>query len=97
MIPLEFKLYHDDEGNVITYSMENIPDKKFILITREQFSECRHDAKVINGKLVYTHMIKTLVKYEKGVTGIKTSFYDINIIQIVRDGQYWEKQIYDIE
>lgn len=94
---IEFRLYYDDDGKVITYSTENIPNKNYIVITREQFAEARPDVVVKNNKFVYTHLKKHVEKLVKSTTGTKTSKYDVNILTNDDvDFTFWKEVINDI-
>ncbi len=47
----EFRLYHDDTGNVLYYSMEDLPGN-YIIIDRQVFEEHRFDIKIRDGKII---------------------------------------------
>ena len=65
---LEFRVYYDDAGNVVTYSTEDLPGK-YIVITREQYNMARHDAKIKDGKLIYVHLLSSVIKIAKTENG----------------------------
>lgn len=92
---LEFKLYYDAGGKVITYTTDDLPGD-YIVITQEQYTEARPDVLVKNNKIVYTHLQRYVFKLEKNTEGVATSKYDINIISMEPDSQYWKQQSYDI-
>lgn len=50
-IPKEFRVYHDPDGKILFYSMEDLPGD-YIVIDRVTFDQCRLDLKVKKGKLV---------------------------------------------
>lgn len=77
--PTEFRLYYDDNGNVICYTTENL-EGNFIVITPEIFAQCRHDIKVINGKLQEKISGMVLSMLELSTTGVRTSSEDISIV-----------------
>jgi len=45
----EYRLYYDDEGNILFYSCEK-PEGNFIRIDRQSYSEMRYDIKIIDCK-----------------------------------------------
>jgi hypothetical protein len=93
MKPIEFRLYYDINGKVVTYTTENISGD-YILITREQFAEARPDVIVKNNKLIYTHLKKHVEKLVKSNNGTKTSKYDVNILTDDNiDYAFWEEMI----
>lgn len=93
MKPIEFRLYYDINGKVVTYTTENISGN-YILITREQFAEARPDVIVKNNKLIYTHLKKHVEKLVKSNSGTKTSKYDVNILTDDNvDYAFWEEMI----
>lgn len=48
---LEYRLYYDEQGLVINYSMEDLPGN-FIVIDRTTFDQARHDVRIKDGKIV---------------------------------------------
>lgn len=48
---LEFRLYYDEHGNVVSYSMEDLPGN-YIVIDRITFDQTRFDIKVKDGKII---------------------------------------------
>lgn len=47
----EFRLYYNDEGTVLFYSMENLPGN-FIIVDKQTYHECRTDLLVRDGKII---------------------------------------------
>lgn len=94
---IEYRAYYREDGTIITYTTEDIPGN-YIVITQEQYGQCRFDAKVQDGKLYYTHNRSSLFKLERNSTeGVMTSKYDINILvsDTEQDFNYWKNVIYD--
>ncbi len=95
MVELEYRLYYDDRGKVIIYTTEKIVGK-YLVITKEQYSECRMDVLVIDGEILRTERRKNVYVLEKNTEGVKTSKYDVNIIvQDNDDGHYWKLNCYE--
>jgi len=47
----EFRLYYDDQGRVIHYSMEDLPGD-YIIVDRLTFDQARFDIRVKDGQIV---------------------------------------------
>jgi len=67
--PPEYRVYYDDAGKVITYTTETDRPGNFIVITKEQYAEARHDAIVKDGQLVFTHVRRHVMKLVKNSSG----------------------------
>jgi hypothetical protein len=88
---LEFRVYHDDDGKVLFYSMER-PEGQYIVITRQQYLEGRTDCIVNNGVLQSINQPIPIQKYQRNLNGeITTSKYDINVL-VNTDGTNWTYQ-----
>lgn len=85
---VEYRLYYDSTGKVVTYTTEKLPGN-WILVTQGEFAEARNDAIVVNGKLTTPHNTVVLYKLAKNLSsGTSTSKYDINVLADV-DNVYW--------
>jgi hypothetical protein len=91
---IEYRLYHDDNGHVISYSVKDMPGK-YIVITKQEFAECRMDVTVgQDGKIIRPR--RTVTKIEKSASGIRCHKYDVNIIVDENDtGHYWSTVTYE--
>lgn len=47
----EFRVYHDEQGRITCYSMEDLPGN-YIVIDRMTFDQCRMDLRVKDGRLI---------------------------------------------
>ena len=94
---IEFRAYHDADGKILTYTTENLPGQ-YIVITSEQYAQARHDAKVIDDKLVFTHIRSHVSKLAKNKTdGVRTSKYDVSVISEDDDSTYYTIRAYEIK
>lgn len=94
----EFRLYYDEMGKVLFYSMENISGN-YIVVDKQIFAEARYDWKVIDGKLT---------KYVPGITisklkpdesqGMSCAKEDISIIvdENYNNIQKWKLTSYEL-
>jgi hypothetical protein len=77
---LEYRVYYDSSGNVVTYTTEDLPGD-YIVITREQYNLARHDAKVKDGKLHLVHLLNTVLKIAKTESGVwRTNAHDVSVV-----------------
>lgn len=96
--PVEFRVYHDDDGKVLFYTCEK-PEGKYITIDNITFAEKRYDSRVIDGKLVrYTPGIM-IRKYHDSDSGIITAAEDISIVvddDYSGETKKWEMKKYEL-
>jgi hypothetical protein len=90
-IPLEFRVYHDDEGNIICYSMEDIPGN-YIVTDQHTFNQFRTDLKVLDGKLIkITHSASwKLVPSDCGDYACDASDITLIVPQDHTNKKYWK-------
>jgi hypothetical protein len=80
MSNIEFRLYYDEKGKVITYTTENL-EGNYVVISKEQYSESRFDVIVNSGKIYRSeresvaYVLKT-----HDYDGVPCSPHDINIV-----------------
>jgi len=95
-IQIEYRAYHDEHGKIITYTTEK-PTGDYITITGDQYAESRHDARVIDGQLTYTHKRSHVSKLVKSNGGQRTSKYDMSIIVTEGESSYYMLKVYEIK
>lgn len=96
---IEFRAYYNADGSIITYTTEKITGD-YIVITAQQYSEARPDAKVFDGQLVHTHRRSHVSKLLKNKSeGVKTSKYDMSVIADEHDDDtiYYTIKAYEIK
>jgi hypothetical protein len=75
---VEFRLYYDDNGDVLYYTCDN-PIGNFIVIDAQTYAECRFDIKDIDGKIVKQNRY-TIMKLVPNNEGTECIAEDITII-----------------
>lgn len=93
--PPEFRLYYDNNGNVLFYTGEK-PEGNYIVIDTQTFAEARPDVKVINGTIVLNSNITQIYKLKPTTEGTLTYVDDVSLILEDKDveGTYWQ---YDVK
>jgi hypothetical protein len=91
--PVFFRLYYDDAGHPLCYSMEDHAGK-YIEITAEQYAESSGRVTVKNGKLVKQHQTRTS-KLIPADTGTPCHPDDVTIVVDSELNQKWNLKTYD--
>jgi hypothetical protein len=91
--PVFFRLYYNDDGDPVCYTMEDLPGQ-YIEITAEQYAECSDRVVVKNGQLVRQYQARTskLIPAESGVPCYPT---DVTIVVDTEHNQKWKLKNYD--
>jgi hypothetical protein len=85
----EFRLYHDEQGHVITYTCEKL-EGDYIVIDALTFAEARPDIRVVNGRAAKINSTMSVSsRLHKSDTGVLCEAEDVSIIT-ESDGQYWK-------
>ena len=92
--PVTYRLYHDDQGRPLFYSMEDLPGT-YIEIDQETFAKNSTCVRVRNGKLVEVTW-KTTQKIVPSNSGTMCHEQDVAIV-VKQNGTYWSKQTYETD
>lgn len=95
--PVEFRLYYDDKGSIITYTCEKLPGN-YLVIDAQVFAECRPDLTVVDGKLVKLVPEVFLSLLAKSDSGSKCASEDVMILvpdDYDGDTTHWELKRYE--
>lgn len=85
---LEFRLYYNEEGHVLYYSMEDLPGN-YISVDRLTFDQARFDLRVKDGKLV---KLRNPASWKLVPSDSGTPCHKDNICVVVNDD--FEKKTY---
>ena len=91
--PVFFRLYYNEEGRPITYTMEDLPGT-YIDIDAETYARTPHDVRVQDGKLI--ELKRAVHKLMPGSTG--TPCYPDNVAIVVPETephQRWSVKTYE--
>jgi hypothetical protein len=70
-VHIEYRLYHDDNGNPLVMSSHNHPEGgTYVAITKQQYDRSNYNCLVVNGKLVFDMPNPIRVQLKKSDTGV---------------------------
>lgn len=73
------RLYHDDAGRVLFYSMEDLPGT-WIAVDSETYARARHDVRVVDGTIVELPRVAEVAKLRPSSEGVCCDPRDICMI-----------------
>lgn len=91
--PIFYRLYYDESGAPLAYSMEDLPGN-YIEITAKQFAESSDRVMVKNGQLIKKSQTRSS-KLVPTNTGVQCHSEDVTIIVEPNIGQAWKLRHYD--
>jgi hypothetical protein len=87
--PVYYRLYHDDAGEPLFYSHEDLPGK-YIDVTPEQFALQDRSVKIVNGKIICQRTTR-MTKLSPAESGTLCHPTDVAVVVADHPGQYWKK------
>lgn len=85
-----YRLYHDDQGQPLFYSMESQPGN-YIDITPEQFAAADSHVRVVNGQLVKAQRRSTKkLVVSADQSGTACSVHSVTIVTDKQPVRYWK-------
>lgn len=91
--PVGFRLYHDEHGNPLFYSMEDLPGQ-YISVDKTIYEQGRYDVKIINGEIVRPQEFSYL-KLVPSDTGTACNPRDVMIVDPTSDTKWNLKKYAD--
>jgi hypothetical protein len=88
--PVYYRLYHNDAGDPLFYSQEDVPGK-YIEVTPKQFAVKDMAIQVVDGKIIQhrTSWVRKLVPADSGTL---CHHNDVTVVVADQPGQYWKKK-----
>lgn len=95
---IEYRLYYDKDGKVVSYSTEELWDCQYVVISKEQYLEARQDVIIKDGEIVLTHKQSHVFKYSFSEDfDVLTSVYDVNIVtKSIKKSNKWKFTAYEL-
>jgi hypothetical protein len=91
--PVFFRLYHDEQGLPVVYSMENLPGT-YIEIDQDTYARSSMRVRVRDGKLVELTW-KTTQKITPNGEGTPCDPSDVAIVTKSQHNTKWSKRVYE--
>jgi len=91
--PVFYRLYYDDTGVPLFYSMEDLPGN-YIELTQEQYAQGKSNIRVRDGQIVELTWT-TSSKLVPGETGTPCDPRDVAVVTNTGPTTYWSKRIYE--
>ena len=92
-VPLTYRLYHDDAGRLLFYSMEQLPGN-YIEIDADTFSRSPSRIRVVDGQLVETKW-RTVNKLTPDSAGTRCHPKDMAVVISTEPYSAWSKKTYE--
>ena len=77
--PVFYRLYYDDTGAPIIYSMENLPDN-YIEVDQKTYVLAPFNVRVVDGKLTYIKPVVTVKKLQPNINGTACDPRDVCVV-----------------
>ena len=91
--PVFYRLYYDDTGVPLFYSMEDLPGN-YVELTQQQYMHTKPNVRVRNGKIVELTWV-TSNKLVPGTTGTPCDPRDVAVVSNSDSAIHWSKRSYE--
>jgi hypothetical protein len=92
--PVFFRLYYDEQGSPVVYSMENLPGM-YIEIDQATYAINSYQVRVIDGKLIRIDHTKIYSKLHPDESGTWCHTQDVAIVVDTEPNVKWKKVNYE--
>ena len=92
--PVFFRLYYDEQGLPVVYSMEDLPGR-YIEIDQSTYATNSYQVRVIDGKLIHIGLTKIYSKLHPGDSGTWCHPQDVAIVVDTEPNIKWKKVTYE--
>lgn len=91
--PVTYRLYYNDQGHPLVYSMEDLPGK-YIEIDQETYTQSPRRVRVKNGQLIKINTVSTS-KIIPGNSGTPCAESDVCIVVDCEPNTKWSLKTYE--
>ena len=91
--PVMYRLYHDDAGHLLFYSMENLPGR-WVEIDQKFYARSPHRVRVIDGR-IHELEWRQSVKLRPSQNGTPCHPEDVTIVYENSDARRWAISAYE--
>ena len=94
-VVVQYRLYYNDDGEPVVYSMEDLPGK-YIEVTEQQYSEHSYRVSVVDGQLI--KKLPNAITTKKLIpcnTGTPCHLTNVAIVTTTDPNQKWNLKTYD--
>ena len=74
-----YRLYYNNNGSPIIYSMEDLPDN-YIEVDQKTYVLAPFNVRVVNGQLTYIKPVVTVMKIQPGIDGTACDLCDVCVV-----------------
>ena len=92
--PVFFRLYYDEQGSPVVYSMENLPGT-YIEVDQATYTKNSYQVQVINNKLIHIDHSQVYNKLQPGDSGTPCHPQDVAIVVHTDPNIKWKKVTYE--
>lgn len=91
--PVFYRLYYDESGVPLFYSMEDLPGN-YLELTQEQYAQGKSNIRVRDGQIVELTWV-TSTKLVPGTAGTPCDPRDVAVISRTDTATHWSKRTYE--